>query len=765
MKFGLEFHQHLLAKWADDYVDYNGLRRMIRLAQLASQREESLIGTAKFCIHACLSLTNFYPVALKSLERSIESFETSHQKKFMSIIQREADLCAIIGLPSMPVAIPDIYTVEQSELSAILFIYKGLLQELNEVEWFDRVNETAITKIFGKFGNGFQQMYDYQRLQLQWSIMQQTIETPRVTAQKRISGLMVDISRICAMTRKPTRSLYVSECTRVDRALDNSYDWIKHDRVDALKEYCLSLNRPRFTEKARLKRHFHVLFVAAVMMEANECTQFLLAFVTKENWVMRIDHMFLFLGFCGAMKETGTQATPTPEDWLIKMLDGPRDLTTTLLRSGDDRGRLVLHYAAKYGLKSFCEALIRCAMDFESEHLAEMLSRRDDEGMTPLHYAALSRETSVLVILLKGLIECIHRKQSKINLGSLLRDILFLSVRTGQDDIVKAFLHHQPDLNYTSLRGETALYCAAQANNVDLVKFLLTCVQRGLDANIATAAGWTPLMVSCANGYNDVVSCLLEAGVETESCDALGWTAREHAVFRGHLGIAMLFTPPVSESINGGPASSHDWVAHRVAYKSPPQTSFSDSSKRLVVVNLGSTQGGHGRAAFELSHYHSERSSDTEATSSLVLEISAPGTSADAKVVRLPVLEDQINQPFIFQAKNEAALQISVRLFRRESIDSMVLLSRGNTTLDHGKVFFGNKRESMIREVTVFMMDKDTMDLTGTVLLSYVVVTPFAGLQQPGTANYRRRLEDPMRIFGHRGTCSKIVLWLSSLLH
>ncbi|KAL9471828.1 hypothetical protein ACSS6W_009769 [Trichoderma asperelloides] len=253
-------------------------------------------------------------------------------------------------------------------------------------------------------------------------------------------------------------------------------------------------------------------------------------------------------------------------------------------------------------------------------------------------------------------------------------------------------------------------------------------------------------MVACANGHSDVVSCLLEAGVEPESCDALGWTAREHAVFRGHLGIATLFTSTTSETTNGGPASSH-----RLAYKNPRQTSFSDSSERLVVVNLGSTQGGHDRAAFELSHYISERISGPKSTSSLVLEISAPGTEADAKLVQLPVLEDQINQPFIFQAKNEASLQISVRLFRRESIDSMVLLSRGNTTLDHGKVFFGKKRESMVREVTVFMMDKETMDLTGTVLLSYVVATPFAGLQQPDTTNYQRRLGDPVRIVGHRG--------------
>ncbi|EHK49560.1 hypothetical protein TRIATDRAFT_172014, partial [Trichoderma atroviride IMI 206040] len=419
----------------------------------------------------------------------------------------------------------------------------------------------------------------------------------------------------------------------------------------------------------------------------------------------------------------------------------------------DGHGRFALHYAAKYGLKSFCEALVRCAVGSDAGHLGDVLFRRDEDGMTPLHYAVLSGETSILTTLLKGLVGFNEMEQSKLGLSTLLGDLLLLSVRSGQDDVVKVLLNYEPNINYATPPGETALYCASQANNLDLVKLLLTYTQRGLDANIAAATGWTPLMVACANGHGEVVSCLLEAGAEPERCDALGWTAREHAVFRGHLGIAELFTSTPSEAMYGGPAGSR-----RLAYKRYSQTSFSNSNERLVVVNLGSTQGGHDRAAFELSHYGIEKGCDSNAPSSLVLEISAPGTEAEPKLVRLPVLEDQINQPFIFQAKNGAPLQISVRLFRRESIDSMVLLSRGNTMLDHGKVLFGEKRESMIREVTVCMMDKETMDSTGAVLLSYVVATPFAGLQQPDTSNYQRQRGDPVQIVGHRVWYHRILL-------
>lgn len=676
----------------------------------------------------------------------MQSYETSHQKKYASIIRREADLCALLGLPSTPADIPDIYTVQQSELGLLLFVYRGLLREVDEIEWFDRINETAITKLFGKIANGFQdETSDYPRLQSQWLAMQQRLESVWGDTQKRYSNIIADIRRVCSMPRQPIRSLYMSACTRVDRAPENSYDWIKNDQFTALREYHLSCDPPIHTRQPEFERQFYSLFIAAIMMEAKESAHFLLELVAEKGWAMHTDQIFFLLSFCGHMKQNGSSTAPTPEDWLVKLFDGPCALTTVFLRH-DTHGHLALHYAAKYGLKSFCEALMHCAMNSNAEHLDAILSQRDDDGMTPLHYAIISGETSVLTTLLKGLVDSNDRRQSKLDLQPLFGDLLLLSVRNGQDDIAKILLNHQPNVNYTTPHGETALYCAVQANNLDLVKLLLTYTQRGLDANLAAATGWTPLMAACANGQSDVVNCLLEAGAEPERCDALGWTAREHAVFRGHLGIATLFTSTPSETTIGGPASSH-----RLAFHSSSQTSFSNSGERLVVVNLGSTQGGHGRAAFELSHYNVEKRSGPREISSLVLEMSAPGTEADAKLVRLPVLEDQINQPFIFQAKNEAPLQISVRLFRRESIDSLILLSGGNTTLDHGKVFFGKQRQSMIREATVFMMDKETMDLTGTVLLSYVVATPFAGLQQPDTTNYRRRLGDPVRIVGHRG--------------
>ncbi|PON25126.1 glycerophosphoryl diester phosphodiesterase [Trichoderma gamsii] len=653
MKFGLKFHQHLVAKWADDYVDYNGLRQMIRLA---SQREQGL------------------PEVLVHLESSMSSFKISYCRKLKSISRREADVCAIFGLSSLPDAIPNIDTAEQPELALLLFVYQGLLREVQEVEWFGRVNETAMTKLLGKIGSGFQQANDYHRLQLQWSTLQRNLENTLVGTKKRISDIVVDLRRVSSMTRQATRPICMRAFLRAESSPGELYDWIKSDEVVAIRRYYFSSNVPLTKRQSELKEQMYSLFIAAIIMEAKEIAKFLVEFaVAEKDWSMLTDQIFFFLSTCGFMKQIGSSIMLSLEEWLVELFDRPNPFTTSLLRHKDNHGCFAIHYAAKYGLKSFVKALVRCAPISDAD-AGNILSRRDDDGMTPLHYAVLSSEPSILSFLLKALVDFNEKQQSKLNLPTFFGDLLLLSVRSGQDDVAKILLNHQTSINYTAPHGETALYCAAQANNLDLIKLLLTYTQRGLVVDFPSdITRWTPLMVACANGHSEVSSSTSEALKE-------------------------------------------DMIAPHL-------------SSLITIL----------RGAAALARQ-----------SSLVLEISAPGTEAEPKLVRLPVLEDQINQPFIFCAKNEAPLQISIRLFRRETIDSMVLLSRGNTTLDHGKVFFGEKRESMIREVSVFMMDKETMDLTGTVLLSYVVATPFAGLQQPDTSNYQRRQGDPVQIVGHR---------------
>ncbi|KAK9436618.1 putative ankyrin repeat-containing protein [Metarhizium brunneum] len=95
-------------------------------------------------------------------------------------------------------------------------------------------------------------------------------------------------------------------------------------------------------------------------------------------------------------------------------------------------------------------------------------------------------------------------------------------------------------------------------------------------------------------------------------------------------------------------------------------------------------------------------------------------------------------------------LQIMLKLHRCESINSKVVVSSGTSSLDEERLL-GEKYESLIRERTVYLIDKETPAPAGTVLLSYVVAKPFPGLQKPSTSNQHRPENTFVQLVGHRG--------------
>lgn len=52
--------------------------------------------------------------------------------------------------------------------------------------------------------------------------------------------------------------------------------------------------------------------------------------------------------------------------------------------------------------------------------------------------------------------------------------------------------------------------------------------------------GWTPLFIACVEGHISIVKLLIEAGADQHKVDCFGWTAKEHATFRGYLHLALL---------------------------------------------------------------------------------------------------------------------------------------------------------------------------------------------------------------------------------
>ncbi|OAA56895.1 Glycerophosphoryl diester phosphodiesterase [Cordyceps fumosorosea ARSEF 2679] len=323
--------------------------------------------------------------------------------------------------------------------------------------------------------------------------------------------------------------------------------------------------------------------------------------------------------------------------------------------------------------------------------------------------------------------------------------LLCLAATYLPSDFIDAILKHKPDLGVNSARGESALYLAAQSGSLSATQSVAGYFHRSgasLDPVVART-GWTPLMVACAQGYTDIVEYLLSSGADARKVDVLGWTAREHAAYRGHLTTASLGDFATAGSPDGELAGRIDSTASKI---STPLR----AGQKAVIVTLGSVQGGHDRKTLELRRH----SGDDAGLTSKSLEIVIHRADSGSKIVPLPLWEDYSTAPIVGRLDVDAQAQVTVRLWDdggTPSTGNRVLESSGTVLLRQDYAKFGAFRESMLRETTVVMLDRETMEFSGTVLLSYVVATPFAGLDGGEMASYRRQPGDPIRLVGHRG--------------
>lgn len=89
----------------------------------------------------------------------------------------------------------------------------------------------------------------------------------------------------------------------------------------------------------------------------------------------------------------------------------------------------------------------------------------------------------------------------------------------------------------TRAEGVTALWAAAFANHLDIVKLL---VLNGADPNHVTSSNSSPLRTACFRGWKDVVLCLLNYGADVNSVNSQGSSCLMAAAYNGHRDIVTL---------------------------------------------------------------------------------------------------------------------------------------------------------------------------------------------------------------------------------
>lgn len=126
-----------------------------------------------------------------------------------------------------------------------------------------------------------------------------------------------------------------------------------------------------------------------------------------------------------------------------------------------------------------------------------------------------------------------------IDASVMLFTLLVMVVVAGANKFLKVIPDKPPRRLQNSVHGARALIKAISSGNVQHVQRL---IQAGVNVNVATLSGKTPLMLAAFTGYADIVQLLINAGAEIHARDREGDTAMSIAERRGFTRIKALLT-------------------------------------------------------------------------------------------------------------------------------------------------------------------------------------------------------------------------------
>lgn len=664
----------------------------------------------------------------------------------------------------MPAIISEILTSEKTqrvEFSRILGLCQEITDELNRLEWFDRVNEAAVEKLFAKLAKHGQGVKETHQHHLEhWRQVWDQIQKPRLGLYEQVNQLTSRLSSASGAV-KPESSSKSRGLNLYDHgsseSLDSLYSALQEDPASlVLLQAAASVNGNLGRDHGQSSYH---IFELAVLLSFDKTLGFLIGDgspPTQLDVSSGLLSSFIKTTSCRRASKVessgddGDQASQedVTNSLFNQMLSRLGVRATAVLRERDASGYLPLHYAAKYGQIEICMAMeTLLSKSGDPADRIQTLTTVDNDKLTPLHHAVVGNHIPTLTALLDSLLEAAAAKSPEAvsEAKSLLGDLLLLALQAHKDDLVELILGKEPDLGRRTIHGESALYVAAQAGRFYYAKLLLDHHAQGsvqIDAPDETL-GWTPLMVACADGHRDIAELLLEAGANRDATDPLGWTANEHATYRGHLAVSELFGMAKTAQSGGGPAASLRKSHEKLDL-------FCGAGQKLIIVVIGSVQNGHGRAPIELDGFIPKAGEPVHA-SPTYLEVSTVGVEDQSQELRLPLLEDQVNDPIVFQVQEDTPPQIVVRVSRHDFATGKLLIGSGTVLLDEGNRLLGAQRETLLRERTVVILDKDNMKPVGKVRVSYVIASSFPQLDQGSPPSYSRRPEEPVRVFGHRG--------------
>lgn len=745
MRFGHDFHRRIVPEWRQYYVDYNLLKHLEKATGLAAYAE------------------------LKNSLKLLASFFTL---RFRALDIADAELCDLFALNPGSAAIADAADVCPLELTLLLEAFVEFHQELRKLQWFARVNFEAVEKILRKLWRRWEASSPfYCEIQTQWQEFKIIWIEQLHSRLDRCVKLIADIDGGLAPPRQDTgKSLYLTRAFHgrpwPQTVTDPIIQALRGGNSDLITEAVANIPDISAQEVQALVGD---LLRYSVLLAPGHSNALLALLISPEQ--LFIEHhvvkwSILALGrrhMCDLLRDTMTHrnhhASSTGVFPLSDILKACTRQLAEVVQEKDTLGRLPLHYSAVYGLPEVCELLLLAmaanpASKAEvgvsakvSKHAARIntASLEDTEGLTPLHLA-ISTNHMETILRLKDTIPDAHGDREMDTSDGSITTLVCIALLNGNDYVFRELMRRYA----LKIDFQQALQLAVQGGRIEYTSVLLECMSgQGIQADIGDRRWWTPLFQACALGHQEVVKLLLKAGFSQTRTDKLGWTAKEYATLQGHIAVAGLFEASESCNMTNGP----DGPVSTVKVKTNHQDLHCGEGERIIIATLGTERVDRVVTEVDLSYCSSVYTPGHYEGLSYTLEVSSPGSASRPRTVQLPVLEDQINDPFVFPipASVEPQLVFKVTSLRGGADGDDVLVSSGTALLEANGTQFGAGRQSLIREQTIPIFDLKTMVVAGTVTFTFLVVNPYPHLQAPRNVYLARRDIEPPLLVGHRG--------------
>ncbi|KAF2471964.1 GDPD-domain-containing protein [Lindgomyces ingoldianus] len=814
MKFGHNLPRNQVPEWASSYINYKGLKKLIKTASAALKNG------------ADPDLAEFF----FSLDRNLEDVDNFYNKKYAESARHLKLLHSRYGRAAQ---LPE--GIDKDEAQDLMGALLELRSQLRKLQWYGEVNRRGFVKITKKLDKKIPRLCTQQRYLASKVNPRPFAHNPTLTNDMRaVNEWLSNLGEaktfddsgsahsVASLGRVPAQTLNLPSCflDAIDQAIRNDdarrlSDLIAEDVSDQ------DLSTPPFQQ---LLLNF---LQRSISCKAKSCIDRLLPDIDlleeKDDLNERncIHRLVITIGRSKSGEKLGVDGSalqPTSDTphfiipaespnrvpppcsiteqesakllskndesvrLLVYLLDGLQPRHRVALQARDTYGRLPLHYAAQYGFVVICQVVIKHMQDWGQFDVTQGIDSpawQDAEGYAPLHLSVIGGHPLTTKALLQAenwLGETNEKLNSRKNI-SRSGAVLALATQSNFVTIVKLLVEAGVDVNYRDEQGETALHVAARFGHHQCAKVLIegSLTQK---TNIEVPEknfAWTPLFIACVDGHYSVVELLVAAGVDLERFDLSGWTAREHAALRGHMdiveklaAIAPIPSPPTTEPPAVRSASptrassieerrSKNLVRENSTYQRPtePIKTFGHrylTNETMVLVSLGSMDTRKDVPAVKLDDIPLADAHATQLDTALSVVVSASGATGEPTVIDLPVQENICTEPITFMTTDATKVKLLFDIVPTYAGSKDRIVGRGVALLSSIKPTIGSKRITLQGDVKVPIIAATTLDVIGSVNFNFLIITPFTHPNMSITEQhtYWKKMSST-QIIGHRG--------------